>query len=412
MRSGESARPDVGVIALVPNRWTDPWMPRHQLLGRIASHFPVAWIDPSPHWRDVLAQPQRFRVRHRQAAPGLTEIAHAAPTFHRLEWLRGAALGVRLRRARRLLRRRGAESIVLYLWRPEYEPALGLVDHDLSCYHIDDEYTFSAEDLPVSQREERLLRAVDHVFIHSDELIRKKGALNPNTTRVPNGVDYAAFATPSPEPADLAGIPHPRIGYAGWLKRQLDWTLLRTLAERHPTWSFVFVGPRKAHVEIDEPMRALERLPNVHFLGRKSVAALAHYPQHFDVCVMPYALDGYTRYIYPLKLHEYLASGRPVVGSPVPALEMFADVVALPRDAQEWSHALAEALTPGLNGAAVRAARQRVAAAHDWAPLARRVAQTMAFRLGGRAGAHFATVEEGSPMIEHAGGLVVHGGGA
>src|SRR5690606_2442454 len=146
----------------------------------------------------------------------------------------------RLARARRLLQRRGAKSIVLYIWRPEYEPALTLVAHDLSCYHIDDEYTFSTDDRPISAQEERLLRAVDQVFIHSDELVRKKGALNQNVTRVPNGVDYEAFARRVPEPADLRNIPHPRIGYAGWLKRQLDWDLLLELPRRHPTWSFVF----------------------------------------------------------------------------------------------------------------------------------------------------------------------------
>ena len=34
MHSASPAFPDVGVIAVVPNRWTDPWMPRHQLLSR------------------------------------------------------------------------------------------------------------------------------------------------------------------------------------------------------------------------------------------------------------------------------------------------------------------------------------------------------------------------------------------
>src|SRR5258705_4212509 len=29
------------------------------------------------------------------------------------------------------------------------------------------------------------------------------------------------------------------------------------------------------------------------------------YPQHFDCCVMPYAVTNYTESIYPMKLHEY-----------------------------------------------------------------------------------------------------------
>lgn len=411
MQYGEPQFRDIGVIAVVPNRWTDPWMPRHQLLSRIARWYHVAWVDPAPHWRLVLKDRGRFRVRDTQPAPGVTEIAHNVPSFHKAPWLRDAALGARLRRARRLLRRNGARSIVLYLWRPEYEPALSLVEHDVSCYHIDDEYTFSTDDRPVPAHEERLLRAVDRVFIHSEALLRKKGGLNPNTLSVPNGVDYDAFAAPAPEPPDLRDIPRPRIGYAGWLKRQLDWDLLLELASAHPVWSFVFVGPRKAHTEIDEPVRALEALPNVHFLGRKSVAELARYPQHFDACIMPYRVDGYTQYIYPLKLHEYLASGRPVVGSPLPALEPFGDVVALPRNAHEWSAALEEALSPGMNAADVRAARQEIARAHDWLPLARQVAGAIAHAAGSAAAAHFAPSKE-VKLNDRTPGLAFHGGRA
>ena len=288
-----------------------------------------------------------------------------------------------------------------------------------SCYHIDDEYTFSTDERPISAQEERLLRAVDQVFIHSDELVRKKGALNRNVTRVPNGVDYEAFARCVPEPADLRNIPHPRIGYAGWLKRQLDWDLLLELPRRHPTWSFVFVGPRKPHRDIEAPIAELERLPNVHFLGRKPVDELAHYPQHFDVCVMPYGMDGYTRYIYPLKLHEYLASGRPVVGSPVPALSKFGDAVALSRDADEWSAALEEALQPERNSPVARQARQRIARAHDWMPLAREVARVLSSAVGGRAAEHFAgerarnvRLQEAGPMTDHTVRLAIHGGTA
>lgn len=62
------------------------------------------------------------------------------------------------------------------------------------------------------------------------------------------------------------------------------------------------------------------RRPNVHFLPLKSQVELAAYPQHFDVCVMPYTLDRYSRSTYPLKLHEYFASGRPVVSTPIEAV--------------------------------------------------------------------------------------------
>ena len=69
----------------------------------------------------------------------------------------------------------------------------------------------------------------------------------------------------------------------------------------------------------------------MHFLGGKPSKSLGAYPQHFDVCLMPYVIDDYTRYVYPLKMHEYLAGGRPVVSSPIRSVEDFKHVHCLVR---------------------------------------------------------------------------------
>jgi hypothetical protein len=83
--------------------------------------------------------------------------------------------------------------------------------------------------------------------------MEKKGHLNPNSSLAPNGVDYARYAVPWTEPADLGAIPRPRIGYVGIIKAQLDFDLLLTLARRHRDWSFVFVGPRELDGEASPP---------------------------------------------------------------------------------------------------------------------------------------------------------------
>ena len=56
-------------------------------------------------------------------------------------------------------------------------------------------------------REVQIIQAVGQVFIHSPAMMDKKGYLNPHTEFVPNGVDYASYAEPAPEPEDLR--PHP-----------------------------------------------------------------------------------------------------------------------------------------------------------------------------------------------------------
>jgi glycosyltransferase involved in cell wall biosynthesis len=199
----------------------------------------------------------------------------------------------------------------------------------------------------------------------------------------PQGVDFQLYATGVKEPDDLALIPHPRIGYTGHIKRQLDWLLLRNLARRHPEWSFVFVGPRKPLLETQESLAdELASMTNVHFLGLKTVEDLARYPQHFDVCIMPYAVDGYTNNIYPMKLHEYLASRRPVVGSPIRTLQDFRHVVSLAGNEEEWSIALAAALDPSVASSAATRARQETARRYDWSEIIYGMAATICGRLG------------------------------
>ena len=400
------AFPEIGVIALVPDTWHWLWQPRHQVMTRLARYFHVAWMNPAEDWRESLSPRRLFSRTKASEVPLPAEgfIVNTPspwlPLCYRPATLARFLFRRRLRRARQILLDRGCKKIVLYLWRPEFSPALDLLPADLACYHIDDEYSFSAVDTPVSDQEQRLIARSGQVFIHSPALLEKKGSINPNTAFAPNGVDFSLYARPGSEPADLASIPRPRIGYTGHIKRQLDWPLLVALALRHPEWNFVFVGPTNPHPEIKSFLDQLSAMPNVRFLGGKSVMQLAEYPKHFDVCLMPYVLDNYTKYIYPLKLHEYLASGRPVVGSSIESLKKFKDVVLLPQGVDEWSQSIAAALTPALSTPAASSARQAVARRHDWNTIVRRIAGLIALRLGHPSAASLAGESDELPPRE------------
>jgi hypothetical protein len=146
--------------------------------------------------------------------------------------------------------------------------------------------------------EVRLIRSVGQVFIHSPSMTEKKGGLNPNTELVPNGVDYQKYATPVQEPVDLRGVPHPRIGYAGHLKRMLDWALLLELSSRHPEWSFVFLGHIDDHAEITRMLAELSRRPNLYMLGEKPTEWYRVMCSISTSASCPIVLM--TEYIYPL----------------------------------------------------------------------------------------------------------------
>jgi O-antigen/teichoic acid export membrane protein/glycosyltransferase involved in cell wall biosynthesis len=385
-KQSEPLFPEVGIIALVGHEWHSPWVAPHHVLTRMARYFRVVWVNPAHEWRDALKPDVLNRPRLEQDQyPGFIVYNSEIwlPRLYRPNSLARLAFETRLARARQLLVDRGCRKVVLSLWRPEFQLALESMPFDLSCYHMDDEFSFSPleVDVPLQETEANLIASVDQVFVVSPGLSQKKGKINPNTAFAPMGVDYQSYSTAVEAPSDISQIPRPRIGYTGVIKRQLDWSLLLYLSEKHPNWSFVFIGPRAPHPEIETSIQTLLTRHNVYFLGPKSVDDLARYPQHFDACIMPYLDNDYAQYIYPLKLHEYLASGQPTIATRIRSLEEFADVVTLVRTHREWSSAIEQALSHLATEIESRMARQRVAERYDWKYLICDIVETIRHRI-------------------------------
>jgi glycosyltransferase involved in cell wall biosynthesis len=369
----------------VPDRWGPQWMDRHHLLSRLAGYFHVVWMT-QPGWRESVSDLFSREKKSLADAPrpeGLQvyESGFWLAKLGRPEWMARFTARRRLQHAVELLRAQGCTKLVLYICRPEFGDAVELVPHDFSIYYVSDEYSFTVDEVAVSPLERGVLQSVDQVFLTSPALMEKRGSFNRNTHFVPMGVNFQKFATPVPEPEDLRNIPHPRIGYVGHLKPMLDWPLLLELSAGHPEWSFVFVGPKGPHPEIKTAIRQLSGRPNVHFLGGKPTECLGAYPQHFDVSIMPYRLDDYTKYVYPLKMHEYLASGKPVVSSSIRSVEDFRHVVTI-AGREGWSPAIELALSPQENTPRRCAERQGAAREYDWDPLVEKIARTITDHLG------------------------------
>jgi glycosyltransferase involved in cell wall biosynthesis len=386
------------VIAFVPEKWGGPWLSRHQVLTRLSKYFHVVWAEPAKSWRELLRSRQApaNRSQGSELIPeGLSfyQPERWLPQFGRPAWLASWIAIERARRAATLLRRRACKAIIFYLWRPHFDSVLESGSYNLSCYHIVDEYSFSPSEQPLTNQEIQLIKRVDQVFIHSPALMERKGHFNPHTLFVPNGVSYRAFATPQAEPADLARIPHPRLGYVGIIKTQLDFRLLLELASRHVKWSFVFVGPRGKLGEDATLVDQLSELQNVHFLGHKPIESACAYPQHMDVCLLPYKTNDYTKYIYPLKLNEYLAGGKPIVGTSIRSLLDFAHVIKLASTQDEWSKALTESLAPEAVSIDQIEKRRSFARQVDWETLVHEIAGALCDRLGSPYKEQFTTLQ-------------------
>lgn len=190
-------------------------------------------------------------------------------------------------------------------------------------------------------------------------------------------MNYAAYSVKYDEPDDLKNIRHPRIGYTGRIKSQLNFGLLLEVAKDNPDKSFVFVGPVASLGEEEKNYSELLKLSNVYFLGSKNADELAAYVNNYDICMMCYNINDYTKYIYPLKLHEYLASGKPVIGTPIDSLLEFERLIKLPEDKTGWSEAIKYSLTDSANSLSKTEERQNTARQYDWDNLVARISKTI-----------------------------------
>src|SRR5438128_11002569 len=90
----------------------------------------------------------------------------------------------------------------------------------------------------------------------------------------------------------------------------MDVPLIEEVARSRPDWHWVFIGTKSNLVQTSAP--------NVHFLGPKPYAELPRYLRAIDVCVLPWRQNHeFTSYGSAIKVREYLATGKPVVISPL-----------------------------------------------------------------------------------------------
>jgi glycosyltransferase involved in cell wall biosynthesis len=279
---------------------------------------------------------------------------------------------VRSRLLRRYLERRSIADAILWIYHPGYGGGALRVPHRLAVYDCVDEYaefpTYRTSPAWLLDREEALCRDADVVFATSERLFEAKRDYNPqNTYLVHNVGDTAHFrraddpATPVPE--ELARLPRPVVGFVGAVSPyKLDFEWIAHLARARPAWSVALVGPVGVGEE-NASVEPLRSLPNVHLFGHRDYSSLPGYVRGFDVAVIPYVKSRYTESCFPIKFFEFLASGRPVVISELPALAAYFDAVGVARTAEEFVTLCERAIDAPDEG---KARRLELASANDW----------------------------------------------
>jgi glycosyltransferase involved in cell wall biosynthesis len=254
---------------------------------------------------------------------------------------------------RRLLRRLGLVADVLWTYWPNTAYLVSRLGSRVSVYHCIDD--FAAAGYPLTSRESiaameaEQCRQVDLVVTRTEQMCRTKRRFNANTHVLPGGVDVEQFNPMSvgAPPQSVDDLPRPRVGFVGTIDDRVDVELLVHCAERLAEVTFILVGPVKRH---RVRVQSLSGLANVHLLPASPHSAVPAIVGGFDVCLIPYAVNDYTRGLSPLKLYEYLAMGKPVVATRLPYVEREASSVRIASSCSEFVAAVEDAMATALAG--------------------------------------------------------------
>ncbi|KAF0132910.1 MAG: group 1 glycosyl transferase [Candidatus Saganbacteria bacterium] len=329
----------MNIICLSTQNWDDSfWTNKQHIMSQLSKDHRVIYVDRGVlglryfFYKRITASNTIFSLKfffrlfeeRTKNLTILTEKFNFPIPFAFKSWL-----------VKRYIKKHKIKDPILWIYQPEYEKYIGQFGEKLVVYDCVDEYSafpsYKNKKDEIIETEKRLMRKADLVITSSEHLYQVKKQFNPRTYLIHNVADYdhfvRVFEKDLPLPKDIKNIPKPIIGFIGAIdsyKVNLD--LLDNIAENRPNYSIVLIGSI-GKVDSSTRISSLRKRKNVFFLGEKPYGLLPNYINSFDVCMIPYNLNDYTENCFPIKFFEFMATGKPVIATALPALANYAEYI-------------------------------------------------------------------------------------
>lgn len=185
----------------------------------------------------------------------------------------------------------------------------------------------------IVELDKKLSQSADIIFTPSIPMFEKKKKIYSNVNLSPHGVDVEHFSMaslPGVIPLELAKIKGPVVGFFGLIEYWIDIELVCEVARKLPEVTIIMIGRVTINLDVfDIPS-------NVLFIGQKPYEQLPNYARRFDVAIIPYVLNQQVFNSNPLKLREYLATGKQIVSVSCPEIDKFAHVVNIAKSNEHF----------------------------------------------------------------------------
>jgi hypothetical protein len=212
-------------------------------------------------------------------------------------------------------------------------------------YCVDDFSQWPGLDRDTLRRMDRamILRA-DSLIAVSETLQTMIADEGRESSLLTHGVDVEFWNSPSASPAVKLEARGPNVVFWGVIDRRMDSASVQRLSRELTDGTIVLIGPQQ------DPDPEILGLPNVRTLPAQHLAALPAIAQQAEVLIMPYADLPVTRAMQPLKLKEYLATGKPVVVNRLPSTNAWHDCLDVAETPAQFSQLVRDRITDGIPG--------------------------------------------------------------
>jgi beta-glucosidase/6-phospho-beta-glucosidase/beta-galactosidase len=333
-----------GIVVFSHLRWGFVWQRPQQFLSRFAKKHAILFIEEPFFDQGEGVEP---RVELHRVMPNVTV---ACPHMS-ASWATNPKLPAKLREfATEAIDRMNEEGEfdkpLLWYYSPmDSSWSLGHFENRGVVYDCMDELSqFTGAPKALVNNEARLIEHADVVFTGGYNLGEKKKKQHDNVHIFGCGVEFSHFnkaQDPNTSiPPDIDFMPRPILGWMGVVDERVDYAMVGEMARMRPDWSFAMVGPV---VKVDPNL--LPHSPNLFWLGGRDYQQLPSYCAAFDVNMMCFALNKATEFINPTKGLEYMATGKPIVGTRVKdVVNQWSDIVHLANGAEEFVRAAQKCL--------------------------------------------------------------------
>lgn len=222
---------------------------------------------------------------------------------------------------------------IVWLTLPSAVDYLEVSEGDFIVYYCCDDFSSlnGVDHEIVAEKEQELFLKADLVFTTSLELYKK--FKSRKTYMLPHGVHRMFFDVRQKE-VDVEKI---TLGFYGGIDTRINFDMLKELLDNNQNLELEMVG----HLA-DDVDKSFFSHPRIKKHDAFKHEELVKKINEWDILLLPFLHNGYSEHCNPLKLREYLATGKPIISTKIPAVKEYGDFLKIRESSSQWQEAISD----------------------------------------------------------------------